>query len=569
MKDLIKMKNSGLIIFILLLLVNFLGNFSGFLHFGIYEDDYWYVVNPINLSTRELLSFLWNNITNIEFGQGRLIGMNLPLLMIHFFFKLGGLSAVYIAGMLLISLNAYILYIILRKNYGALLGILAAVIFLVFPADTTKPFLTHIYQLQLSLFFMLTGFYFLSKDKFLVAYIFAFCSLLTYENAFLPFVFAPFLLNLRWDRKLFRQGLVHLVICGVMIMAIFIFRKLAGEERVASLTLADIIKKTLASFLIGPATTLISFINAPIQAFIFMKESLNTMLVSFALIFVSFLLLFNRFVFSDKKEKLHFNLKSLSGNIEISEELRQFLQLFLISAVMLVSAYLFSFTHYPPNFLQGRMTSVHFGAAIGAAVFMANLLYYLIYLLKQKKYIGFLLVSAFFSFLAGYSAHIQKDYINAWHNQQAFWAEIVKLCPDASENTLILIDMDDLDSTEFIETHTWPMPAVLEQIYQLPDTWAHPPKVIPYRSWSDFQYDTDLRSFYYIPVYPFLFENRDTIYLNNSKIIGIQETNNTMERRFDTIFIDHTPVILQPFESGSVMDHPLTETGKLMMNQFD
>ena len=566
MNSLIKLKNSGLIIFILLLLVNFLGNFSGFLHFGLYEDDYWYVVNPINLSTRELLSFLWDNITNIEFGQGRLIGMNLPLLMIHFLYKIGGLQTVYIAGLLLISLNAYILYTVLQKKYSALFGILAAVIFLVFPADTTKPFLTHIYQLQLSLLFTLTGFYFLSKDKFIVSYIFAFCSLLTYENAFLPFVFAPFLLNLRWDRKLFRQGLVHLVICGVMILAIFIFRKLAGEERVVSLTLADIIKKTLASFLIGPATTLISFINAPIQAIIFLKDSLITMLVSFALIFVSFLLLFNRFVFPDKIEEIHFNRKSLSGTVKISEEFRQFLQLFLISALMLVSAYLFSFTHYPPNFLQGRMTSVHFGAAIGAAVFIANLLYYAIYLLKQKKFIGFLLVSAFFSLLTGYSAHIQKDYINAWRNQQAFWAEIVKLCPDVSNNTLILIDQDDLDSTEFIKSHTWPMPAVLEQIYQFPDTWTHPPKIIPYDSWSDFQYDADLNSFYYVPVYPFLFENRDTLYLNNSKIIDIQEVNNIMERRYDTLFINDKPVLLKPLESGSLKYPPLTETGKLIMN---
>ena len=144
-----KIKNSGLTVFILLLLVNFLGNFSGFLNFGLYEDDYWYVVNPVNFNTRELLSFVGDNFINIEFGQGRLIGINLPLLIIHFFYKIGGLYAVYIAGMFLISLNAYILYILMRKNYNALLGLLAALILLVIPADTTKPFLTHIYQLQL------------------------------------------------------------------------------------------------------------------------------------------------------------------------------------------------------------------------------------------------------------------------------------------------------------------------------------------------------------------------------------------------------------------------------------
>ena len=280
-----------------------------------------------------------------------------------------------------------------------------------------------------------------------------------------------------------------------MIIAIFIFRKFLGEERVATLTLSDFIKKTLASSLIGPATVLFSFINGPIQAVIFAKESLITIILSISLIFISFLLFFNPLVFSGKKEAFRFDLKSLKGNLELSGELYQFTHLFLISTVMLATAYLFSYTHYPPTVLKGRMTSVHFGAGIGGAVFIANLLYYIIYLLKQKKYVGFLLVSVFLALLTGYSKHIQTDYKIAWHNQQSFWAGISKLCPDVSNNTLILIDQDDLDSTEFIETHTWPMPGVFEDIYDFPDTWTHPPKVIPYESWSDFQFDFNRGSF--------------------------------------------------------------------------
>jgi hypothetical protein len=565
MNALTKIKNSGLTIFILLLAVNILGNFSGFLHFGIYEDDYWYVVNPVNFSTRELLSFLGDNITNIEAGQGRLIGMNLPLLIIHFLYKIGGLYALYIAGLLLISLNAYLLFGLLRKNYGTLLGIMAAIIFVVFPADTTKPFLTHIYQLQLSLLFVLIGFYFLSKKRFLLSYIIAFCSLLTYENAFLPFFFAPFLVFSRWDRKIYLQGLRHLLICGAMIIAIFVFRKFSGEERVAELTMTDFIKKTIASSLIGPATVFISFINAPLQSLVFIKETLITILLSAIVIFVSFWLFFSKYGFSAQTEAYRINLKSLKANVEIGKELHQFLQLFLVSALMLAVAYLFSYTHYPPTVLKGRMTSVHFGASIGGAVFVANLLYRLIYLLRQRKTIGFLLVSIFLSLLAGYNFHVQTDYKNAWHNQQSFWSGISKICPDASDNMLILIPRNELDSTEFIETHTWPMPGVLDEIYEFPVSWAHPPKIIPYDSWSDFQYDTHSNSFYYIPDYPFLFEDRDTVYLENNKVISLEVVNNTLERRFDTAFINNRPVILKSLGNSNIKDWDLTETGKLIL----
>jgi hypothetical protein len=72
---------------------------------------------------------------------------------------------------------------------------------------------------------------------------------------------------------------------------------------------------------------------------------------------------------------------------------------------------------------------------------------------------------------------VQQDYVKAWENQSAFWADLIAAVPDAGEGTTVLIDPLGLADTLEIDSNTWNLPRVLELLYKFPDEWGTPPRV--------------------------------------------------------------------------------------------
>jgi hypothetical protein len=558
-------KYFGLIIFFILLIINFISNYSGLSHFGLYEDDYWYVANSLNQNTSDLLSFLGNNLLDFENGEGRIIGKSLPLILIHIIYSAGGFKSLFIAGLLLVTLNSFILFSLLKKQYNAVIGFLAAVIFMVFPTDTTRPFLTHIYQLQLSLLFIMISFVLLSRRRYFAAYLFALFSLLTYENAFLPFIFAPFLISTKWDREFFRTGIRHLVICAVLVAGIFFIRKLGGEDRIASLSMVDFTKKTLASTVMGPAAAMFSIILASVQSSLSFLFNGIVIIAGAVVFFISALWLFHRSAQPEGTLTYRIEMKYFKANIEINEVAEQFLRLFLVSAMMLMAGYLFAYTHYPPSVIKGRMASVHFASSISGAIFIANISYLAMILLKRYKVTVLVAISLFLGLLMGYSNLIQRDYKKAWASEQAFWKEVSTLVNDAENNTLVLISSRDLDSTVFIQTHSWAVPLVLTESYQFPVLWDHPPKVKKFRSWQEFKYDSERKRLFFLTDYPFMYEQRDTVYLEDHNTVFLVKDNDKLVRKYDSLTIGGQTLYLKP-KGETVLDYlQLRKTGQILL----
>jgi len=268
---------------------------------------------------------------------------------------------------------------------------------------------------------------------------------------------------------------------------------------------------------------------------------------------------------SEKTARFNINLKYFKAEIELNEDLQCFLRLFLVSTLMLLTAYLFSYTHYPPTVLKGRMTSVHFAASIGGAIFIANILYFLILALKSNKMPVLGVIAVFLALLMGYSNIIQKDYKKAWQSQKSLWKDVSVLAADAEDNTLVLISKKDLDSTSFIISHSWSMPSVFNLLYQFPATWKHPPKVKKFNSLHDLKYDATLNSFFFIAEYPFLFEQRDTIYLEDKNVIFLEKVNNDLVRKNDSLIIGDHALHLKPRGENVLGSTRLTPAGQLML----
>jgi hypothetical protein len=182
----------------LLALVTWVAYFLHFRQFGLYEDDYFFVgevfgSDPSVLSQRLGYYASW--------PQGRPIGFLLPNVLALVGSKLGGMHALYLLGFAIVLLNSFLFYLLLSRRFSRTIAVLGALSFCLFPADTTKILLTHAFQLQPSLTFLLLASICYLDGRRLLAYLLIIGSLLSYESTFVVFFEIP-LLGARWTREL-------------------------------------------------------------------------------------------------------------------------------------------------------------------------------------------------------------------------------------------------------------------------------------------------------------------------------------------------------------------------------
>lgn len=112
-----------------------LAHFFYFRDFGLYEDDYVFISDATNINATYLLEKLQYFIL---WPQGRPFGFYLPSLFSFLGDKLGGLSAIYLLGFLIVTLNAYLFYRIIKRIYPTLIAVIGGLAFCLFPADSTN-----------------------------------------------------------------------------------------------------------------------------------------------------------------------------------------------------------------------------------------------------------------------------------------------------------------------------------------------------------------------------------------------------------------------------------------------
>jgi hypothetical protein len=147
--------------------------------FGLYEDDYWFIAQAMGKGPDYLLMRLQTAFTVLP--QGRPLGFFLPDLLSFTGDKLGGLTAIYVLGFAIVTLNTFLCYRLLRMRVPMAPAVFGAAVFCLFPVDTTKFLLTHDFQLQPSLTFALLAAVAYTSGRLPVAYVLGAGSLLSYE----------------------------------------------------------------------------------------------------------------------------------------------------------------------------------------------------------------------------------------------------------------------------------------------------------------------------------------------------------------------------------------------------
>lgn len=451
--------------------ITFIAHYWHYNNLGLYEDDYFLVGHPMSMNLDEFSEFMKWHVLNFGHTEGR------PLLYIIEFTVgfIGNLlqdfHSLYLINYLVILLSNILVYKFLKSIWNQPVFIVTGTLaFALFPADTNHAYLTHI-CLYVSVIFLLLAFLSYFSNHKLISYLLIFASLFCYETVFPLFITAPLLKSIKnkWDKKIFKETFKHALIMVGMLAIVFIARKLTGEARINELSLITLLLNPIYQMIIGPVVSLSMFLYRPAQTLLNLNREI---LILTSLCFWAFILLLSN---------LKIQPENNFGDQDNIKTLSPVKKLVILGLTLLILAYPFNFTRVATQ-INGRDSRVHMTAAIGASILVGLLCFLIINLAKSKISTNITngALAIFLSLLVGFGLTVQQENQKSWQYQQAFWTNIIHLCPDIMPDTIILVDAPHLNMGKHLHSfRQWGVPMTLREIYKFPSTWARLDELLP------------------------------------------------------------------------------------------
>ncbi len=465
------------VVFLLLLLG--VSRFALVRRFGLYEDDLTIIPGAVGVPLSELLGFIANFTVRLQ-GHGRPLSDSFIRLLSWIGWRAGGLDGMYLVGYAVLGLNAVLVFHLGRRLHSRSVGFLAGLFYCLYSADTTQTFLTHSLGLQPALTFVLLAFHaYLSRWK-APAYALSVLSLFTYESAYPVFLAAPLLVS---DHRtpILRRSAWHILLMAALLAGAVWLRSSGGDNRIADLRPEDLLLVPLRHITIGPVVSLGSYPLRGVQTILSpaAEWALPALLVLPLLIWA-----IDRWTTTPGSERNRVpEIVAVQGPPGADParphvERLSLTQLVVAGLVMTGAAYLFTFG-LRSFAISGRATRVHFAAALGVCLVWAGLCEAALRRPRRVRSIRIpvVLLGSLAALLVDYGFLIQDDYADAWHNQRVFWTDLAQEVPDVGDGTVILVDPVGLADTEQIDSNTWNLPRVLEQLFEFPDSWSEAPRV--------------------------------------------------------------------------------------------
>ena len=530
-------------VLISLAVITFISQYYFFRQFGLYEDDYYHISLNLKITLSELLSFTGIRLTN--WFQGHPLAF-IPAMMTYMGMKSGDYRILYLIGFMILTLNSFLMYKLLRRVYPAsqLFAIAGSLFFCLYPANTVKIFLTYSFTIQISISFLLLASLLYSSDKKLLSYLMIILSLFSYEPSFMVFAGIPLLFT-NISRKSLKEFIKHIVIMSGILLTSFIVRYFMAEGRILEITknFPGFLKDIGEGIIYGPFNSAKIFFKTPFTVL----NEFNETLIPFAAAGVLLLLFY--FIL----------MKSVNNteNTEIKNETNAanvYMRLIAASIILIILSYTIPLLQYPESSEFGRMSSVHSSAVAGSSVLFGLLCTLMMNLFSKSivKIIPLALIISYLSLLFVYNVLIQQDFVKSRVYQRKFWTEIKKLCPDLTDSTLIFVIQDKnnkLSSTKYIGTNSWLDPTILKQIYQFPDYWKNPPRLfllnegIEKRAWLNDGIKPEWR----VPSVTWIAHNE---FLPDSNVIVIRKNaDGKLVRDYSEVFIESKTLNLRPENS--------------------
>jgi hypothetical protein len=537
----------SLAVLVFFFLFTFAALFARFHEFGFYEDDYWAIVPYLQAKWPAV----FNTISYVfhAWPIGRPLNYALPTLMTFVGMKLGGHAGICFLSFLVIYANTILIWVLSRKILSPASAFVAATLYLLYPADTTKMFTEHNSHVHFSVTLALIGLNLYYRRKRWLAYPVAAMCLLSYETAFLPFAILPTLLQLE-KLNAWKNRLWHVVLCSAILVACFGFRFFILSEERAQMAVgspATMVYRSITSFGIGPFYALQTYGYAFSRG-LSIHDLLLTVLIGILAVIGAFLLA--RFL--------------TSQNSQSENQERPILRPLLATFFTWVFSYGLTFVNYPPTDIHGRLTSVHIAAGIAHALLLACIFEWI----ARRRRLHPLFLPAGFAILVTllgwYHVAMQDDYAVAWQNEKEYWRQIVQQAPDLDEDTRVIVFGSWWEvQRPSIFSNSWADPLVLRYVYRWKDG-KYPSLTLADSFWqglSDFKIKEGVVSYrplYWVPHYETIEKSRTILFVASRNLVR-----RVTEWKINSLAasVEGRPAVTRQNENA----HRLTYFGRLLL----
>jgi len=477
-----------------LVVLTYLAHFLLSGSFGLYEDDYWSIAPWLGQPWSALGKLV---VTCFEtWPQGRPLNHCLPPLLAALGYRLDGLPGIYLLGFIGLSINVLLVYRVAWLLFGSASAFLAGFFYVLYPADTTREFLTHCGHIQPAMTFFLLGALLLLREKPVryLAYPVAFLSLLSYETAYLLFIFFP-LLQARPTRRYLWRLLGHGILCALTLLFVAVVRLQSGEVRMVSVTsnAADSLHIMLISPFLGFATSAAQFVRVlPIAVHHLDLFGLGIALAVAALAGVCFKLAapVTQAGFPTQPSPTAPAQSSHSGFFRafLTECGPAPLGYMAVLLLLWLASYLASFLHFPPTIQVGRLTSVHAAAAFPASLLLTQLCLWAFAAARHRpklRLLGQILIASYCGLLGAYTFQIQQGYAAAWAAEKSFWSQVFALCPELQAGVTVIVQGQRSSTSPYIDAFNieaqWISSIIFNHRNSFDDAGHRPPPPPPLR----------------------------------------------------------------------------------------
>lgn len=428
---------------LLILTVAWIANYLHFTHFGLYDDDWFFVGTPFVMDAKTWMTgSLWAQLSNPAYSQGR------PLQMIfcYTFAMLGGVTnrieLDYVIAYLLFAGSAVLMYAVLRRRFTRLVATLAALLFVLTPLHTLHQFLNGQFSFGPPFLLVFGAMLLYVRRRRAWAYALAPLALLSYESVFFLFLGAPLLRPGRIFKRRRREWAIHLGACTIMLLGYLVARKsLFMDTRVSGLPSgASLVWPTVHSWLYYTFSSSAMYLYAALRANEASFEGCVYLLV-FCGLLVGLLYVYRRtHAVRVGKARGVCRLWRQAG----------------ISFVFLALGYLLSYFYFkessPVLYLTDRATRISAAASFGSSMLVGVVLGGLVQSARTKLYraIVYFCMGVFFAIQFLYSFVIQDDYVRDWARQRGYAAQVISATPDVQSDSVIVLQLNPGDLRFFM-----------------------------------------------------------------------------------------------------------------------
>jgi hypothetical protein len=477
-----------------ILLVTFVAHFVFFPLFGLYEDDYILTLPKMDWSWRDFVQSLSDAWVRPTMARP----LNHFLRGVFFFFTVhhGHLSGGFLLSFLLVALNGVLLYALIRRLGNFVSALVGALVFVLFPLDTSRQILMHQTDLLLGITLLLACFHLYLSGRRLAAYALITVSLLNLESFFPPFLVAPifvagFVKAGSW-KGFFKRLAIHAIILGIL-FGIFVLARFAlGEERAREVSLkpSDTIGRMMRLGTEGPWHGIEALIQRPIDG----AMHCDARLLPYALVTI----VATGWVLVYWCRQGGKNALPASSVTASPEEVGRRVGSCLVIAGLLAWSLSYMLwvpdDYYPPIINIGRLSGEHAAAALGAGLAAAGLAEWALSVSFLPKSVLALAFSFYCGGLVSFGVQIQlSEYVAYWEQTKKFWDVLLDQTRDIQDGEVVIVEQSS-DSRvmpitkgfgEFDQESYFPM--ALPYFVDFPQTWKQKPRL--YGIWQGCGYD--------------------------------------------------------------------------------